>query len=55
MAVQDRIHSLRTKHADLEKAIVKETTRTLPDTDQVTRWKREKLRIKDTIADLTRG
>ncbi|HWK43588.1 MAG TPA: YdcH family protein [Stellaceae bacterium] len=54
MAVQDRVHSLRAKHADLEKAIVKETTRTLPDAEQVTRWKREKLRIKDAIVELTR-
>jgi hypothetical protein len=54
MAVQDRIRSLRDKHATLERAIVKETTRALPDDNKVTEWKREKLRIKDTIAELSR-
>jgi hypothetical protein len=54
MAVEDRIRSLRGKHADLDRAIGKETSRTLPDDFKVTEWKREKLRIKDTIAELTR-
>ena len=54
MAVEDRIRSLRDKHADLERAIVKETARALPDDYKVTEWKREKLRIKDTIAELSR-
>jgi hypothetical protein len=54
MTVQDRIQSLRSKHADLEKAILKETTRVLPDTEKVSHLKREKLRIKDTLVELTR-
>jgi hypothetical protein len=54
MAVVDRIRSLRDKHADLDRAIVKETTRALPDESKVTEWKREKLRIKDTIVELER-
>jgi|HubBroStandDraft_1064217.scaffolds.fasta_scaffold00038_43 hypothetical protein len=54
MAVEDRIRSLRDKHADLDRAIVKETTRALPDDSKLTEWKREKLRIKDTIAELSR-
>lgn len=54
MAVEDRIRALRDKHADLERAIVKETSHTLPDDYKVAEWKREKLRIKDTIAELSR-
>ena len=54
MAVEDRIRSLRDKHADLERAILKESARPLPDKLKVTEWKREKLRIKDTIAELQR-
>ncbi len=54
MAVEDRIRSLRDKHATLEQAIVKESTRSLPDDGRITAWKREKLRIKDTISDLER-
>ena len=54
MAVEDHIRALRTKHADLDKAILKESTRSMPDELKVTEWKREKLRIKDAIADLSR-
>lgn len=54
MAVEDRIRSLRDKHAQLEHSIQKETTRALPDAEKVTEWKREKLRIKDSINDLAR-
>jgi hypothetical protein len=54
MAVVDRIRSLRDKHAGLDRAIVKETTRALPDEGKLTEWKREKLRIKDTIEELSR-
>ena len=54
MAVEDRIRSLRDKHADLERAIDKEAARALPDEYKVSEWKREKLRIKDTIAELSR-
>jgi hypothetical protein len=54
MAVEDRIRSLRDKHADLDRAITREASRSLPDEYKVTEWKREKLRIKDTIAELQR-
>lgn len=54
MAVEDRIRSLREKHASLKEAITKETARPLPDETKVAEWKREKLRIKDTIAELQR-
>lgn len=54
MAVEDRIRSLREKHASLEQAILKESARSQPDDAKVTEWKREKLRIKDTIVELSR-
>ena len=54
MAVEDRIRSLREKHADLKRAIEHESARTMPDEYKVAEWKREKLRIKDTIAELQR-
>ncbi|MDB5362643.1 MAG: hypothetical protein JWO51_3940 [Rhodospirillales bacterium] len=54
MAVEDHIRALRTKHATIDKAILKETSRSLPDDGKVADWKREKLRIKDAIADLSR-
>ncbi|GGF37983.1 hypothetical protein GCM10011611_50470 [Aliidongia dinghuensis] len=54
MAVEDHIRALRDKHANLKQAIAKETTRSLPDELKVAEWKREKLRIKDAIAELSR-
>ena len=54
MAVEDRIRSLREKHAVLEEAISRENARPLPDEFKVAEWKREKLRIKDTIVELQR-
>ncbi|HLZ66730.1 MAG TPA: YdcH family protein [Aliidongia sp.] len=54
MAVEDHIRALRDKHATIDKAILKEESRSLPDDTKVTEWKREKLRIKDQIADLSR-
>jgi hypothetical protein len=55
MAVEDRIRSLRDKHAYLDQAINKESTRAMPDDLKVSEWKREKLRIKDTIMELSRS
>jgi hypothetical protein len=52
MAVEDRIRSLRDKHASLEQAIMRESTRSLPDMARISEWKRAKLRIKDNIVDL---
>ena len=54
MAVEDRIRSLRDKHAGLKRAIEQECSRVMPDDLKVTEWKREKLRIKDAIAELER-
>ena len=54
MSLQDRIETLRTKHAGLEIAIRHEIARPLPDEQSLTDLKRQKLHIKDTIAELTR-
>ena len=53
MTVEDRIESLKTKHARLEHEIDEETHRPLPDTMVIAALKREKLRIKDHIAWLS--
>ncbi len=52
MSVQDRIHTLRTRHHSLEVALDQETHRPLPNVDAVTDLKRQKLRIKDEIVQL---
>jgi hypothetical protein len=55
MAVVDHIRSLREKHASLDHAISKEITRSLPNDVKLAEWKREKLRLKDMIAELSRA
>ena len=54
MTVQDRIESLRERHASLERALDEEVHRPLPNHDAVTDLKRQKLRIKDEISALER-
>lgn len=53
MAVLDRVETLRAKHADLDQKILEEENRPSPDQFLIAELKREKLRIKDQIADLT--
>lgn len=53
MTVQDRIFSLKAKHAELEQAIEIESNRPLPDELVLHDLKRRKLRIKDEIARIT--
>ena len=55
MALEDHIRSLREKHASLDHAITKEATRSLPDDAKLAEWKREKLRLKDMIVELSRA
>jgi hypothetical protein len=50
MSLQDRIESLRVKHAALDTAIVTETQRPLPDNTAIADLKRQKLRIKEELA-----
>lgn len=54
MATVDRVETLKAKHAALEAALQEETTRPHPDDTAITELKRQKLRLKDTIEDLTR-
>lgn len=53
MSLEDRISSLKNKHQDLENAIEVETNRPNPDEIQLHTLKKEKLRIKDEIANLS--
>ncbi len=52
MSTDQRIETLRERHAALESQIDEETARPQPDLDAVSEWKREKLRIKDQISTL---
>ena len=52
MSLQDRIESLRARHASLEQDILAENNRPLPNTDAIGDLKRQKLRIKDEIYQL---
>jgi hypothetical protein len=54
MSLQDRLETLRTRHANLETEIVKEISRPLPNPETLTDLKRQKLRIKDEIVQLER-
>jgi hypothetical protein len=51
--MDDRIDSLKTKHASLEDAIQYEGCRPRPDDSLIHDLKRQKLRIKDEIARLS--
>ena len=55
MAVPDYVESLRNKHAQLEQVILEESLRPLPDQALLTQLKKQKLRLKDEIARLTRN
>ncbi len=52
MSVDDHIDALRAKHASLKEAIDTENQRPHPDDLRIAELKREKLRIKDEIAQL---
>lgn len=52
MSSQDRIEELRAQHRSLDSSLDQEIHRPLPDPDLVTDLKRQKLRIKDQIAQL---
>ncbi len=52
MSLQDRIETLRARHRSLEEAIDQEISRPMPNMETLTDLKRQKLRIKDEIAQL---
>ncbi len=51
MTADERLDSLRVKHATLEREIEEEVHRPMPDELHLAELKREKLRIKDRLAD----
>lgn len=53
LSINERIKSLKGKHATLEQALNDETHRPLPDSMAIARLKRAKLAIKDEIARLS--
>ena len=55
MSLQDRIETLRARHASLQQEIDKETRRPMPNADVIADLKRQKLRIKDEIFSLERA
>jgi len=54
MAVTEHVDALRAKHAELEHLIEEEEHRPHPDDLILAELKRQKLRIKDQIATLSR-
>jgi len=52
MSLQDRIDSLKAKHAALDDAISMEARRPYPNEPQISLLKRQKLAIKDELARL---
>ena len=53
MTMEDRVETLRARHARLEFEIQEEIHRPLPDQIHITELKRQKLRIKEEIARLS--
>ena len=53
MSTDERIQTLRQRHAALEQELHEEGLRPLPDSGLITELKRQKLRIKDEIVRLS--
>ena len=54
MTEMAKIEALKEKHEALERALDKLEVKTLPNDLKIASMKKEKLRIKDEIAELTR-
>ncbi len=52
MSLQDRIETLRARHAHLESELGREISRPSPNHETIIDLKRQKLRIKDEIVQL---
>ncbi|MDE2166417.1 MAG: YdcH family protein [Alphaproteobacteria bacterium] len=52
MTLEDRIEVLRSRHRNLEVQIDRESHRPLPNIESLSSLKRQKLRIKDELAEL---
>ncbi len=55
MGTNERINSLKQKHADIETAINSETKNVNPSEETLNNLKRQKLAIKDEIEKLSRA
>jgi hypothetical protein len=53
MAINAHLNELTEKHRSLERKIAEEQARPASDPSKITRWKHEKLRLKDEIAKLS--
>ena len=53
MSFEDRVESLRLKHQALEEEVRIESQRPSPDSELISRLKRDKLKIKDEISRLS--
>jgi hypothetical protein len=53
MSIEDRLESLRTKHAALDAELESETHRPSPDEVHIHDLKRQKLRLKDEMYRLS--
>ncbi len=49
MSLENRVESLKTRHASLERSIAAEDLRPMPDSETLARLKREKLRLKEEM------
>ena len=49
---QEPVETLREKHADIQQMLDDESRRPMPDQGTISQLKREKLKIKDRIAEL---
>lgn len=52
MSLNTRLSELTEKHRTLERKIAEEMTRPAADPVKITKWKHEKLRVKDEILRL---
>ena len=52
MSIRDRVDSLRARHAALEDQLENESHRPLPSSEELSRIKRAKLKIKDELMRL---
>lgn len=52
MSTDQRIESLKSKHAEVDRRLMKETARPMPDEAVLHSLKRQKLQIKDKIQAL---
>jgi len=55
MSDEERIEALKAKHAELENALESEINRPHPDQELVSTIKKQKLRVKDELAQLATG